>query len=45
MTYEDAQRAYDNEEPEDYAWHPLTDDEKGEMAENEANRRAEREER
>lgn len=34
MLYEDLQRAYDNESPEDYEVEELTEDQKGEIAEN-----------
>ena len=43
MTYEDAQLAYDNESPEDYETETLTDDQKGELAENRYNDKLDRE--
>lgn len=39
MTYEDAAKAYDNQDDDEIL--PLTDDQKGELAENEAVRRME----
>jgi hypothetical protein len=44
MTYEDAQRAFDNEGPEDYEYHERTDQDRADEAENEALRRQDREE-
>ena len=41
VSYDQAQRAYDNEGPEDYEFRPITDEERGEEAENQANQRDE----
>lgn len=42
-SFEDLQRAHDNETPEDRTWRPRTEEERGELAENEAMRREDRE--
>lgn len=39
VSFDQAQRAYDNEGPEDYEFRPLNDEERGEEAENQAARR------
>jgi hypothetical protein len=41
MSYEDAQRARDNQGPEDYEYHPVTREQRQQEAEDEAARRSE----